>query len=57
MAKTPTSRQDKLAVLDELSTQLHDEFPDARARLEQFDAHLATVRMVVDHIYDEAETG
>lgn len=56
MAKTAT-RAEKLSALDELSKQLHEEFPDAGPRLEQFDAHLATVRMVVEHIYDEAETG
>lgn len=56
MAKVST-RAEKLAVLDELRAQLHAEHPENRARLEQLDSHLATVSMVVDHLYDEAETG
>lgn len=49
------TRKDAHALLDDLSKEMHDQHPDNRARLEQFDAHLATVAMVVDHLYEEAE--
>lgn len=49
------SRDEALDALQDVRTALHDQFPDHRARLEQLDAHLATVGDVVGHIFDEAE--
>jgi hypothetical protein len=39
-----------------LRADLHDQFPDEASapRLEQLDAHLATVDMVIAHLFDEA---
>ena len=48
------TRENAHALLDDLSKEMHDQHPDNRARLEQLDAHVATVAMVVDHLYDEA---
>lgn len=39
--------------LDQIKAYIHKTFTDP-ARLEQFDAHVATVGMVVDHLHDEA---
>lgn len=49
------TREDMHAALADVKTALHEQFPDAAVRLDQFDSHLATVAMVVDHIHDEAE--
>lgn len=43
--------------LNALVTGMKKAHPDSTARLEQLDAHVATVAMVVDHLFDEAETG
>lgn len=48
-------RGDIQALLDEAADQYHQAFPDNVQRREQFDAHMATVKMVVDHAADEAE--
>jgi hypothetical protein len=48
------AREEILADLDDIKTAVHDRFPGARARLDQLDSHLATVRMVVEHIHEEA---
>lgn len=48
-------RDAALALLDDLKTDLHDRFPGADARLAQLDGHLATVAMVVNHLFDEDE--
>ncbi len=44
------------ATLDKLKTAMHNQFdyPGSAERLAQFDSHLATVAMVIDHIFDEA---
>jgi hypothetical protein len=44
---------DHKALLDEISDEMHNRFPNQGARLEQLDAHLATVAMVIDHLRDE----
>jgi hypothetical protein len=51
------THDEALKALAGVKQSMHDQFPDARARLEQLDAHMATVAMVVDHIHDEAERG
>jgi hypothetical protein len=51
------SRDDALSALDGVRAAMHDRHPGNRARLEQLDCHLATVAMVVDHLYDEAARG
>jgi len=43
------------AQLDGIRAAMHEQYPDNTARLEQLDAHIATVAMVVDHLFDEAE--
>lgn len=43
-----------LTFFNDVRTAMHDRFPEARARLEQLDSHLATVAMVVEHIHEEA---
>lgn len=48
------TRANAHALLKDLTTEMHDQHPDNRARLEQLDAHVATVAMVVDHLFDEA---
>lgn len=42
------------STLDELKTAVHQQHQGQAARLEQFDAHLDTVRMIIDHLADEA---
>lgn len=46
-----------LAELDKISAAIHKTFPTQLARLEQLDGHMATVRMVIDHIHAEATKG
>ena len=48
------TREDAQACLDELAEAIQAQFP-ASQRREQFDRHLATVSMVVDHLFDEAD--
>lgn len=43
-----------LAALDEVKAAVHEKFPNATARLAQLNSHLATSRMVVEHIHEEA---
>jgi hypothetical protein len=45
-----------LAVLSDLQKTAHTQFtyPGVSARLAQLDDHIATVRMVVDHLFDES---
>lgn len=43
-----------LALLDDASNKFHEAFPNSQ-RTELFDAHLATVKMTVEHAGDEAE--
>lgn len=52
---TKWTRESVSKAVRDIGEQLHMQHPEAVARLEQLDAHLATVAMVVDHIYDEAE--
>jgi hypothetical protein len=47
------TRDEMKAALDDVKSALHEQFPGHDARLDQFDSHLATVAMVVDHIHDE----
>ena len=49
------TRDQALAALDKVKAAMHEQYPDNTARLEQLDAHIATVAMVVDHLFDEAE--
>lgn len=51
------SRDDAKIALDDIRTAMHDQHPDNRARLDQLDSHLATVAMVIDHLYEEAARG
>lgn len=48
------TREDARACLDELAEAVAERFPPS-ARRAQFDHHLATVAMLVDHLFDEAE--
>lgn len=45
------------ASLDKISDDIHKTFPTQLARLAQLDGHMATVRMVIDHIHAEATKG
>lgn len=47
------TRAEALAALAKVGKAMHTQFPDA-PRLEHLDNHLATVAMVVAHIYDES---
>lgn len=47
------TRDELKAALATVETELRTQFPTAVARLEQATSHLATVAMVVDHIFDE----
>lgn len=47
-------KEDLKAALAKIRKQAHDRFPGQPARLEQFDAHVATVEMLLDHLHDEA---
>lgn len=42
-------------VKDAVHKSFEDEHGTHRARLGQFDSHVATLDMVLDHIHDEAE--
>ena len=42
-----------LALLDEASDAVHEQF-EAGPRRDQFDSHLSTVKMCVEHLFDEA---
>lgn len=44
------------AALESVKQALHEEFTGngAAARLDQFDAHMATCMMVIDHIFEES---
>lgn len=46
-----------LSSLDEITAMMHDRFdyPGSAARLIQLDNHMATVRMVLEHMFEEAE--
>jgi len=57
MESTGNSLQAHIEALDAISEAIHSEFqgPGAAARLEQFDAHLATVKMVAGTLYEESE--
>lgn len=54
---TGTQLESLKSSLQDVSDQLHSEFqgPGAAARLEQFDAHMGTLLMTIDHIFDEAD--
>lgn len=49
-------RKDLEGALDQVQDALHKEFKGdaARARLEQFDSHLASARMVIGHLFEES---
>lgn len=49
------TKEEALAALAEVGAAMHELHADNAARLEQLDAHLATVSMVVEHLYDETE--
>jgi hypothetical protein len=45
---------DLKSTLDGLRQAVHERFPDSPRR-QQFDSHLSTVEMIVDHLEDEAQ--
>lgn len=51
------SREQATAALDALQNAAHKQFTyeGSADRLAQLDAHLATVRMAVEHLFDEAD--
>ncbi len=51
------TREEAQATLAGVGAAMHDQHPDNRARLDQLDSHLATVAMVVGHLFDEAARG
>jgi hypothetical protein len=51
------TREEAKKHLDAVKTAMRKTHPGNPARLDQLDAHLATADMVVDHLFDEAETG
>jgi hypothetical protein len=54
MARTGRMTQDAAqAQLADVGDAIRAQFPDDLRRA-QFDSHLATVRMCVDHLFDEA---
>lgn len=55
--KVMPTQEELRGQLLEASEGLHAMFPGdaAQARLEQFDSHLGTALMVIDHLFDEAE--
>jgi hypothetical protein len=54
--KVGITRKAAVTQLDALVKAAHDQFgyPGSDARLKQLDDHVATVRMVVDHLFDES---
>ena len=48
------TEQEMIEALDQMREALRQRFPGAAARLEQLDSHLATVKMVIGHIFGEA---
>jgi hypothetical protein len=48
------ARQVALDHLAAVKAAMHELCPAGSARLDQFDAHLATTAMCVDHLFDEA---
>jgi hypothetical protein len=47
------TRDEALKALREVQAAMHEQFGDHPARLDQLDSHMATVVMVVEHLYDE----
>jgi hypothetical protein len=48
-------RTEAHAALDSVGEAMAAQHDDAQGRLSQFSAHLATLKMVVDHLFDHAE--
>lgn len=48
------TREEILAALDEVGAAVTENF-GLSGRRDQFEAHLATVRMTVEHLFDEAD--
>jgi hypothetical protein len=57
MAKAQMNRAAAQEALEGVRAAMHDQHPGNGARLEQLDSHMATVAMLVDHLYDEAARG
>lgn len=54
MTETVTlAHEQATEVLAKLGRDVHTQFPTAGARLDQFDDHLTTLTMVVDHLFNE----
>jgi len=49
------TRDQAQAALDKVKAAMHEQFADNPARLDQLDSHMATVDMVVVHLFDEDE--
>lgn len=48
------TKDDFVTKLNDIRQAMHELHPDNTARLEQFDAHLSTVAMCVEHLFDES---
>lgn len=49
----PNDAKSVTDAIDGIAADLHSKFSGNAGRLEQLDAHLATVKMVIEHLYDE----
>lgn len=54
-ADQDTDQSDLMELVDQLREQVHARFPEQSARREQFDSHLDTVSMTVEHLVDEEQ--
>jgi hypothetical protein len=48
-------RAEAHAALDSVGEAMESQHDDAQGRLTQFRSHLATLKMVVDHLFDHAD--
>jgi hypothetical protein len=49
------NRDEAQAALDSVGDAMNSQHDDAQGRLAQFNSHLATLKMVVGHLFDHAE--
>ena len=49
------TREEAHTALDDVAAAMNSQHHDDQGRLTQLNSHLATVKMVVDHLFDHAE--
>jgi hypothetical protein len=48
-------RKEAHKALDSVGDAMNSQHDDAQGRLTQFNSHLATLKMVIDHLFDHAD--